>query len=330
MQTLKLFRPTYKSQLDASKGTGSPLPKDVRTSMESAFGVDLSNVRVHTNCNAVQMNQELNAQAFTHGSDIYFNKGKYNPAISSGKQLLTHELTHVIQQERRSTSLVQRQVPDAGTGPSDGGVPAGVPEPAEVESNVAKEREERKVGKHEGQRVGTWGIFAKTPLTTGKREKEDFATQEAAIAYARGMGKATAVFKEEDMFVVYPIMYSWWSGFSSFTYAGTRMYRRSKISDVMGVPGVLAFVTEDGVAILPNQYGGENDYTSWMEQQDVLRPDINPFDSHKEAFGEGLGKITGKDKFLEQFKLAMRDAAIQTLDRSKVEAQQKQRETSAH
>jgi hypothetical protein len=44
------------------------------------------------------MNKELHAQAFTHGSDIYFNEGKYNPASNEGKQLLAHELTHVVQQ----------------------------------------------------------------------------------------------------------------------------------------------------------------------------------------------------------------------------------------
>ena len=40
----------------------------------------------------------MQAQAFTHGSDIYFNDGKYNPDTESGKLLLAHELTHVIQQ----------------------------------------------------------------------------------------------------------------------------------------------------------------------------------------------------------------------------------------
>jgi hypothetical protein len=180
-------------------------------------------------------------------------------------------------------------------------------------------------GEHENQQVGTWGVFAKTPLKTGKREQEDFASKEAATAYARGMGKAAAVFQEKDRFVIYPIIYSWWSGFSSFTYSGTRMFHGSNISDVMGVAGVLAFITEDGTAILPHQYGGENDYKSWMEQQDALKPGENPFDSHKEAFGEGLGKL-GKEKFLKQFELAMRDTALSTLDRSKSEAEQKQKE----
>ncbi len=86
------------NQLNTSKGSGSPLPNETRTSMESSFGVDFSGVRAHTNSNAIQMNQRINAQAFTHGSDVYFNEGMYNPNTNSGKHLLAHELTHVVQQ----------------------------------------------------------------------------------------------------------------------------------------------------------------------------------------------------------------------------------------
>ncbi|WP_371357582.1 DUF4157 domain-containing protein, partial [Hydrocoleum sp. CS-953] len=66
--------------------------------MESRFGADFGNVRVHTGSQSVQMNKELGAQAFTHGNDVYFNSGKFNPGSSSGKELLAHELTHTIQQ----------------------------------------------------------------------------------------------------------------------------------------------------------------------------------------------------------------------------------------
>ena len=95
------------SQLNASKGSGSSLPKDTRNSMESSFGADFSGVRVHTDSNAAQMSKELSAQAFTHGSDIYFNQGKYNPDTNSGKRLLGHELTHTVQQG--GSSLVSKK-----------------------------------------------------------------------------------------------------------------------------------------------------------------------------------------------------------------------------
>ena len=86
------------SKLNSSKGGGGPLPKDTQSSMGSAFGADFSNVRIHTGSEAVQMNKELGAQAFTNGSDIYFNQGKYDTNSGSGKHLLAHELTHTIQQ----------------------------------------------------------------------------------------------------------------------------------------------------------------------------------------------------------------------------------------
>ncbi|MCB0581487.1 MAG: DUF4157 domain-containing protein, partial [Phaeodactylibacter sp.] len=89
--------PELESRLHTSKGQGAPLPENTRASMENAFGSDFSGVRVHTGPGSVQMNQELSAQAFTHGSDVYFNAGKYSPASGEGKRLLAHELTHVVQ-----------------------------------------------------------------------------------------------------------------------------------------------------------------------------------------------------------------------------------------
>jgi Domain of unknown function (DUF4157) len=82
------------SRLSSSQGGGSPLSEEVRTFMEPRFGADFSQVRVHTGSEAVQMNRDLNAQAFTHKQDVYFGAGK-----APGKDALTaHELTHVVQQ----------------------------------------------------------------------------------------------------------------------------------------------------------------------------------------------------------------------------------------
>src|SRR5262249_58698482 len=76
------------------KGRGSPLPDPVRAYMEPRFGTDFSTVRVHTGSDALQMNQAVGAQAFTHGSDIYFGAG-HSP---TNLELTAHELTHVVQQ----------------------------------------------------------------------------------------------------------------------------------------------------------------------------------------------------------------------------------------
>jgi hypothetical protein len=85
-------------KLDNSKGGGNGLDKTTKNEMESGFGTDFSNVKIHTDTNAVQMSQELDAQAFTNGNDVYFNEGKYNPGSKEGKHLLAHELTHTVQQ----------------------------------------------------------------------------------------------------------------------------------------------------------------------------------------------------------------------------------------
>jgi hypothetical protein len=82
------------TQVSLSKGRGSPLPSPVRAYVEPRFGVDFSSARVHTSSDAIQMNRDLGAQAFTHGSDIYFGtaNGPNNLALTA------HELTHVMQQ----------------------------------------------------------------------------------------------------------------------------------------------------------------------------------------------------------------------------------------
>jgi hypothetical protein len=100
---------SIESRLSASKGGGNPLPNETRNQMESAMGADFSGVRVHTGSEAVQMSQDLNAHAFTHGSDVYFNSGKYNPSNTEGSRLLAHELTHTVQQGASSSDAVQKQ-----------------------------------------------------------------------------------------------------------------------------------------------------------------------------------------------------------------------------
>lgn len=103
---------SIESKLSSKSGHGSVLPSDIQGKMEGAFGNDFSQVRIHTDSEAVQMSKDLNAQAFTHGNDIYFNSGKFNTADSSGQQLLAHELTHTVQQNggisKKSTPDIQR------------------------------------------------------------------------------------------------------------------------------------------------------------------------------------------------------------------------------
>jgi len=103
--------PGLEGRLGSSKGGGSSLSPETQGSMGSAFGADFSNVKIHTGSEAVQMNQELGAQAFTHGNDIYFNEGKYDTNSNSGKHLLAHELTHTVQQGGSVSKKIQRSNP---------------------------------------------------------------------------------------------------------------------------------------------------------------------------------------------------------------------------
>ncbi|MBN3584694.1 DUF4157 domain-containing protein [Algoriphagus aestuarii] len=90
--------PSISSQISATKGGGQRLPAPVQSEMGQKIGADFSGVNIHTGSQAAGMSNALGAQAFTHGNDIYFNEGKYQPESSEGKHLLAHELTHTVQQ----------------------------------------------------------------------------------------------------------------------------------------------------------------------------------------------------------------------------------------
>ena len=97
-------------RLDSKKGSGSHMSNSVQNELSNKMGADFSNVNIHTDSEAVQMNQSLGARAFTHGSNIFFNRGEYSPSSSRGKHLLVHELTHVVQQGGdKKKKIVQRQ-----------------------------------------------------------------------------------------------------------------------------------------------------------------------------------------------------------------------------
>ena len=77
---------------------GRPLDSSTRNEVEPALGADLSSVRVHVGAAAAEAAATLNARAFTVGSDIAFAPGAFDPATDRGRQLLAHELAHVVQQ----------------------------------------------------------------------------------------------------------------------------------------------------------------------------------------------------------------------------------------
>src|ERR1041384_465721 len=96
------------NKLDGSKGSGSSLDKGTKNEMETKMGTDLSDVKIHTDSNAHEMSENINAKAFTHGQDIYFKQGNYNTSSTEGKKLLAHELTHTQQLKKGLSRKIQR------------------------------------------------------------------------------------------------------------------------------------------------------------------------------------------------------------------------------
>ncbi len=98
----------------AESARGQAMPAGVQRHMESRFGVGFNDVRIHTDAGANKLNRDIQAQAFTQDNHIYFSQGKFEPGAISGKHLLAHELTHVLQQ----TGTAQRAINHVGGGDS--------------------------------------------------------------------------------------------------------------------------------------------------------------------------------------------------------------------
>lgn len=96
--------PAVSSQINAARGGGAPLESGLQEQMSQSFGHDFSDVRVHSDSLAGALAQSVQARAFTTGADIFFAGGEYRPGSASGRELLAHELTHVVQQRGTPTS----------------------------------------------------------------------------------------------------------------------------------------------------------------------------------------------------------------------------------
>ena len=90
--------PTSAAGVDALRGGGEALSPALRSFYEPRFGHDFGHVRVHTDARAAESARDIKARAFTLGSDVVFGRGEFRPGSSAGRQLLAHELTHVVQQ----------------------------------------------------------------------------------------------------------------------------------------------------------------------------------------------------------------------------------------
>ena len=145
---------------DVLRSPGRSLGPANRDFMESRFGHDFSQVRVHTDEKAVESAHAVNALAYTVGRDVSFAQGRYVPDTPSGRRLLAHELAHVMQQERGDTNgtgaeeraeIAAQMVLQGRTVPSSlvGGAPQGLYRQGAETSKEEKKKPEQKAGKEE-------------------------------------------------------------------------------------------------------------------------------------------------------------------------------------
>ena len=124
---------------EAVYSPGQPLDSATRAFLEPRFGHDFGQVRVHSDATAGQAAREVHARAYTVGNDIVFGAGQYTPHTSAGRQLLAHEITHVVQQSAGLAQSIQRDPDDPTktsqtTQPGTAPAKAAAPDPDAVEA----------------------------------------------------------------------------------------------------------------------------------------------------------------------------------------------------
>lgn len=141
---------------------GQPLDRATRSFMEPRFDHDFSHVRVHASPQAAETAADVGASAYTVGPHIVFGQGGYAPSTHTGRQLLAHELAHVVQQG--GAQSLQRSGGQAGDTPSmvgGGGLRIGsADDPLEGEADAAAHRV------MSGANAGTG--FAAAPLSLAR------------------------------------------------------------------------------------------------------------------------------------------------------------------
>ena len=143
-----------------SSGGGSALDTPIREDMEARLNRDFSDVRVHTGDAAHRSASAVNAHAYTVGSNVVFQRGRYDPASTEGRTMLAHELTHVIQ---------QRNGPVDGT-PTGGGVR--VSDPSDRFEREAAATAERVMSAPAVGTTSAPGSSASTPVQRDADEDE--------------------------------------------------------------------------------------------------------------------------------------------------------------
>lgn len=213
-------------------GGGHPLDESTRAAMEPKFGHDFSRIRIHTDTQASQSADAIQAHAYATGNDIVFAQGKYAPGSADGQKLLAHELTHVVQQQAapaiaRSSIFVQRDGPTTAPAPPPTTTPAtnpppGAPPTADADKDLLdKEKASFEAVKSRTGYPGVEVLFSNpkspnekdnpvkemfniaeiVPRSTADGSRKGFDTAGAANAYAATIGTAQGVISiQQDNF----------------------------------------------------------------------------------------------------------------------------------
>jgi len=98
-----VVHPDVEAAIAAARGSGLPADRRIAGDVGAALGDSLSDVRIHRDADAAALARSVSARAFTVGSDIFFGPGEYEPSTRGGRELLAHELVHVVQQRGASS-----------------------------------------------------------------------------------------------------------------------------------------------------------------------------------------------------------------------------------
>ncbi|MEA5605363.1 eCIS core domain-containing protein [Nostoc sp. UHCC 0252] len=176
------------TSIQQARQGGQPLSDDIRQPMEVAFGADFGGVKIHTDSQSDQLNQSVQARAFTTGQDIFFRQGEYAPESNGGKELLAHELTHVVQQnggavqpKTLSNETVKKnkiQTKSLLTSPAD--------------FQPAIQRRENPQQKTEQDKQGQEQVGLKPDTEKPQEQRQDSANRNVAVASPPATGAGAA------------------------------------------------------------------------------------------------------------------------------------------
>ena len=251
--------PDLEARIQSIKGSGQPLPESVRAYFEPRFGHEFTRVRTHSNREAAEIAQSLNAKAFTVGRDIMFGAGEYAPKSVAGKKLLAHELTHIVQQSSNNpigSKSIQRAVKRK-------------PAPVVIVSGAKKVPKPKLEAACFKSVQGVWRRFFGKNLSKARAE-EICSTEDAAEKFTRTTG---AKLEKAGLYRFVPV-----SGYRNFM---AKAHKRLKANECAS-------------KVLIDGHGGSDANSAWMTIGSVTDPNRGWGTTD---IGNNNGKLIGTDVF---------------------------------